>query len=106
MAIPMNPTDALIKAIRERLAETHVRVIERYDKQTGEVAFSLPDNELDQQDLRILCDMLSESMKALDKIADPRLIGHTEPDLYTRYGCLINVATEAKERIEGMVNGI
>lgn len=32
---------------------------------------------------------------ALQKIADPRKLGHSEPDYQTRYYCLINVASEA-----------
>lgn len=32
---------------------------------------------------------------ALEKIADPRILGHTEPDYQTRYYCLIHLATES-----------
>lgn len=32
--------------------------------------------------------------KALEKISDPTKMDHKEPDLYSKYGCLINVAYE------------
>lgn len=31
----------------------------------------------------------------LQKIADPRLMDHQEPDLYTQLGCIRNLANEA-----------
>ena len=33
--------------------------------------------------------------KACEKVVDPRKIGHSEPDNYTRLGCLANIANEA-----------
>lgn len=37
-----------------------------------------------------------ESLRAvLQKIADPRLMDHQEPDLYTQLGCIRNIANEA-----------
>lgn len=48
------------------------------------------------------CEWISNAMNcheryklALEKIEDPRKIGHTEPDEYTKQGCLMNIAHEA-----------
>lgn len=42
---------------------------------------------------------LEIAIEALQKIEDPRLIGHTEPDAYTAKCCLMNIAHEALIKI-------
>lgn len=44
---------------------------------------------------------LSIALSALEKIEDPRKIGHSEPDEYTQKGCLMNIAHVALEKIRG-----
>jgi cell division protein FtsB len=52
---------------------------------------------------------LTEQVKAfraaLEKISDPRKMNHTEPDLYTKYGCLIHLASEVLAKFEKAVKG-
>ncbi|CAM6004917.1 unnamed protein product [Sphagnum balticum] len=38
---------------------------------------------------------LKTASEALEKIADPRKRGHSEPDAYTSLGCVMNIADEA-----------
>lgn len=45
-------------------------------------------------------DKLQLATEALEKIADPRLLGHTEPDYQTRYYCLINLAESTLAKIK------
>lgn len=40
-------------------------------------------------------------VEALEKIADPRLRDHKEPDKYTEVGCMINMADEALKKWRG-----
>ena len=44
-------------------------------------------------------DLLTPLFDCALKTSDHRLIGHAEPDAYTRLGCLTNVATEAIEAV-------
>lgn len=114
MAAPVNPTDALIKAIRERLerawpeyldsrkfyelmqayraAPLYMQdsVSDAYDK----VRFFIRDSSA-PTDLKILCDIIEESMKALDQI-----------DNTSDCKLALEIVDEAKERIEGMVNAV
>lgn len=41
------------------------------------------------------------AVAALDKIRDPRK-RHSEPDKYTELGCVMNIADEALQTIEGI----
>lgn len=41
--------------------------------------------------------LMKPLLEAALKTSDHRLIGHSEPDAYTKLGCLTNVATEAVE---------
>ena len=58
--------------------------LENYSRQLGEVS-----------------DKLEFAEKALEKIADPRLRDHSEPDKYTELGCVMNIADKALEKIRG-----
>jgi len=40
--------------------------------------------------------------EALEKVIDHRKIGHSEPDNYTKLGCLANIANEALEKHQNL----
>ena len=52
----------------------------------------LPSCHLVNKQLKIL-------IEALEKVEDTTKIGHTEPDNYTKLGCLANIASVALEKI-------
>lgn len=45
-------------------------------------------------------DLLTPLLECALKASDHRLIGHSEPDAYTKLGCLTNVATEAIDKVK------
>ena len=45
-------------------------------------------------------DLLTPLLDCALKTSDHQLIGHSEPDAYTRLGCLTNVATEAIDKVK------
>lgn len=49
--------------------------------------------------IKNLEDRLKVAIAELEKIEDTRKIGHTEPDSYTRLGCVMNIAHEALKKI-------
>jgi hypothetical protein len=56
--------------------------------------------ELYEEGMIDMFDMFQPLLASVLKTEDHRLIGHTEPDDYTKLGCLTNVATEARSAFE------
>jgi hypothetical protein len=89
--------------------------VEERDKRIHNYAYEVMENDKAMRDIVTTSFRVIEHLKAaLEKCENPTLIGHKEPDDYTRIGCISHVAGEAlaidpllpeapkKREIEGM----